>query len=118
MLTGCVRCGSGGYNVSKFKVLLLGLFLVWARFVSHSHIHVSRYIWRKKIGRPTAPRFAHWRVREAAPTAMPLPTEAKVQRGLLWPYVGEACACHGACPSSMVELTADDHLTVDGVVQP
>ena len=63
-----------------------------------------RYIRRKKIGRTRA--LAARGCANAAPAAMPLPTEAREGcSGALW-----ARPVHA---SSMVESTADDHLTVD-----
>ena len=68
---------------------------------SYAHL---RYIWLKKIGRPRRPALDAARMRHRRPCRCPL----RPERAALALWVTPVHA------SSMVESTADDHLTVDG----
>ena len=70
------------------------------------HMGHLRYRWVKKIGRTRA--SAARGCANAAPAAMPPPTEASRERAALALW---ATPVHA---SSMVESTAEDHLTLDG----
>ena len=74
------------------------------------HESLASFTLRKVEKNRTDPSVGRSRVREAAPAAMPQPTEAREGCAGL---VGEACrtAVH---TSSTASSTADDHHTLDG----
>ena len=72
--------------------------------VLHESLLHSRYIWLKKIGRRRRPALDAARMRHRRPCRCPL----RPERAALALWVTPVHA------SSMVESTADDHLTLDG----
>ena len=83
-----------------------------ARLVGVEYMVHLRYIWRKKIGRTRSDRrpLECANARHQRPCRRPLRPE-RAALALLW-RVGDVLAAHASC-SSIVESTADDHLTLD-----